>query len=270
MTSPQPPSAPSTSNAHAVSPSFVLVHGAWHGGWAWHEVAQGLRAQGFAVFTPTQRGLGERAAELSTDIHIDQFVDDVADLIEQHDLRNVILVGHSFGGNAISGVADRMPERLCQLIYLDAMLPTAGQSVFDTLPPEAVVKLRANADKATGGVALPVPPAKFFGLTDEALGARVVAQCTPHPISTYDTPITLRHPLGHGVPCAYIAVTPHFAATTAGRDWARAQADADAQTEAKGRLPAHASRWTYDEMAGPHDVMVTHAAALTQLLLNFV
>jgi pimeloyl-ACP methyl ester carboxylesterase len=95
--------------------TFVLVPGSWAGGWIWAPVAERLRAQGHRVFTPTQTGLGERRHLLSPNISIDTFVDDIANLLEAEDLQDVILVGHSFGGIPITGVADRMPERIRHL-----------------------------------------------------------------------------------------------------------------------------------------------------------
>ena len=249
--------------APASRPVFVLVHGAYHGGWCWRAVAALLRGQGFAVYTPTQTGLGERSHLLGRSIAIDTFVDDVANVLRFEDLRDVILVGHSFGGNAITGVADRMPERLRHVVYLDAMIPTAGQSVFDTMPPHVAAKMRDAAQQSSGGVSMAVPPVKFFGITDPAQAEWVMAQCTPHPISTYDTPITLRHPVGHGVPCTYIAVTPHFAPTTEARNWARETAAAHAQA-----APDAGSTWRYVEMEAGHDAMVTHPAELARLLLT--
>jgi len=96
----------------APSKTFVLVHGAWHGGWCWNKVASILREQGHSVFTPTQTGLGERSHLLSKSIDLDVFITDIANVLKWEDLNDVILVGHSFGGNAISGVADRMRERV--------------------------------------------------------------------------------------------------------------------------------------------------------------
>ena len=98
--------------------TFVLVHGGFHGGWCWSQVANLLRARGHAVYTPT--GCGERSHLLSRSITLDTFVDDIANVLQWEDLHRVVLVGHSFGGIAITGVADRMPERLRQLVYLDA------------------------------------------------------------------------------------------------------------------------------------------------------
>jgi pimeloyl-ACP methyl ester carboxylesterase len=100
----------------AAARTFVLVHGAWHGGWCWEKVAAILRGQGHEVHTPTQTGLGERAHLMSRAITLDTFVDDIANVLTFTNLDDVVLVGHSFGGNAISGVADRMPERIRKLV----------------------------------------------------------------------------------------------------------------------------------------------------------
>ena len=91
--------------ARGESKTYVLVHGAWHGGWCWRAVADALRAKGHRVFTPTQTGLGERKHLLSRELTLDTFVDDLTNLIEMEELQEIILVGHSFGGSPISGVA---------------------------------------------------------------------------------------------------------------------------------------------------------------------
>src|ERR1700729_4499027 len=101
--------------AQTAAQTFVLVHGAWHGGWCWSRVADRLRSAGHRVFTPTQTGLGERKHLLSKDITLDIFTKDIANVIEAEELNNIVLVGHSFGGLAISGVADAMPERIRHL-----------------------------------------------------------------------------------------------------------------------------------------------------------
>ena len=109
--------------------TYVLLHGAWHGGWCWRPVAEGLQARGHRVFTPTQTGLGERSHLLSRDITLDVFVADLANVFESEDLADVVLVGHSFGGLAISGVADRMPERILHLVYLDSLILEDGRAL---------------------------------------------------------------------------------------------------------------------------------------------
>ena len=118
--------------------SFVLAHGSWHGGWCWRRVADRLRGLGHTVFTPSYTGMGDRAHLLNRDITIDTFVQDLIAVIETEDLAEVILVGHSFGGIPISGVADRIPEKIARLVYLDAIVVENGKSAFSIYPPEDV------------------------------------------------------------------------------------------------------------------------------------
>src|ERR1700730_4710979 len=118
----------------AASKTYVLVRGAWHGGWCWSKVALILRGRGHTVLTPTQTGLGERSHLPSKSIDLDACVTDIANVIRYEELNDVVLVGHSFGGNAISGVADIMRDRIRQLIDLDAVILENGQSVFTPLP----------------------------------------------------------------------------------------------------------------------------------------
>lgn len=219
---------------------FVLVHGSWHGGWCWREVAEILRAAGHAVFTPTQTGVGERAHLLSDAITLDTFVEDVANVIRFEDLHEVVLVGHSFGGNSISGVADRMPERLHHLVYLDSMILENGQSSFDILPPEVVAARTKAAKDFDGGLSTPPPRIESFGILDPALGTRVAARLTPHPMSVNRAPLHLKNPIGNGVPKTYLVCTdPIYTPLARSRDYVRAQG------------------WPIEELATGHDAMVT-------------
>ncbi|HJS87604.1 MAG TPA: alpha/beta fold hydrolase [Acetobacteraceae bacterium] len=111
-------------------------NGSWCGGWFFDPVADRLRAQAHRVFTPTQTGLGERSHLLSREVTLDTFITDLANVIEWEELRDVILVGHSFAGGPITGVADRMPDRLRRVVYLDAIILQNGQSFLSTLPPK--------------------------------------------------------------------------------------------------------------------------------------
>ena len=148
------------------SANYVLVHGAWHGGWCWSRVAERLRAAGHRAFTPTCTGLGERAHLMSPDITLDTFTDDITGMIEAEELTEVILVGHSFGGLPVSGVAERMPSRLRHLVYLDALLVEPGQRPFDILAPDIVARRLKTAEDSSGGVSLPPQPPESFGVTD--------------------------------------------------------------------------------------------------------
>ena len=109
--------------------NFVLVHGAWHGGWCWVRVAERLRRDGHFVVTPTLTGLGERAHLLNRDINLDTHITDIVAVLEAEELQDVVLCGHSYGGCVITGVADRVAERLRAVVYLDAFIPEDGQSL---------------------------------------------------------------------------------------------------------------------------------------------
>jgi pimeloyl-ACP methyl ester carboxylesterase len=148
-----PANAPTATPAHAKSHTYVLVHGAWHGGWCWEAVAQILRSNGHRVFTPTLSGLGERSNLLSPQIDLQVFIQDVVDVLEQHDLSDVILVGHSFGGISIAGAADRVPQRIRQLVFLDAVVLSNGETAFSRLPPEIAAARRQLALETSNGTA---------------------------------------------------------------------------------------------------------------------
>lgn len=229
---------------------FVLVHGACHGGWCWKKLTPLLRAAGHEVYTPTQTGLGERSHLLQPGLGLDVFFEDIANMILWEDLHEVILVGHSFGGITITALADRMPGRISQLVYLDSLIVQDGESPFDILPPE-VARARQEESLATsGGLTMAVPPPEMFGVTDPADAQWLRERCTPHPMSTYEDRLPLRHPTGNGLPTTYIAVTPYYGPTTSSREYAQSRND-----------------WTYIEMQAGHDAMVTHPQELARLLL---
>ena len=115
--------------------TYVLVHGGGHGGWCYQRVARLLRAQGHEVYTPTLTGLGERAHLLNAEVDLHRHVEDVAAVLHFEDLRDVILVGHSYGGMVITGAADWAADRVGKLVFLDAATPVNGQSLFDVAGP---------------------------------------------------------------------------------------------------------------------------------------
>ena len=111
--------------------TYVLVHGAWSGSFGWRKVRPLLQQAGHAVFTPSLTGLGERAHLATPQVNLSTHIQDVANAIWYEDLSDIILVGHSYGGMVVTGVAERMPERIQHLVYLDAFLPGDGQSLYD-------------------------------------------------------------------------------------------------------------------------------------------
>jgi len=169
--------------------NFVLVHGGWHGGWCWRKVARLLRDQGHDVFTPTLTGLGERSHLLSADINLDTQIQDVANVIDYEDLDQVVLVGHSFGGMVISGVADRMAARVAALVYLDAFVPEDGDSLL-ALTSESFRQFLTDGASRHGGLVAPPVSAEGFSV-NPADRAWVDAKCGPHPFAAFLQRISL-------------------------------------------------------------------------------
>lgn len=149
--------------------NYVLVHGMWHGGWCWRTVARTLRNAGHEVYTPTLTGMGERAHLISPMAGVNLHVEDVVNVVRYEDLHDVVLVGHSYGGMVITGVAGRIPERLATLVYLDAYVPTDGQSGLDLRGPEANRHTLEQVDSEGAGWRMPPPPVEKFRVkSDEA------------------------------------------------------------------------------------------------------
>jgi pimeloyl-ACP methyl ester carboxylesterase len=236
--------------------TFVLQHGAWHGGWCWVRVAERLRAEGHRVFTPTSTGLGERSHLLSKDTTVEVLVKDLTQMLEAEELEDVVLVGHSFGGIAISGAADRAARRLRRLVYLDAVILQPGQSALSSVPPEVAAQ-RREAIRAAGGIALAVPPTEFFGIAQGPDADWLRRRLTPHPAATYDSPLDIRNPVGNGLPTTYIGCTVNpLASIEPMRQWARDQA---AQT---------GSNWRYEELQAVHNAMMSAPDTLVRMLLR--
>src|SRR5258707_7224812 len=198
--------------AQANSPkTFVLAHGSWHGGWCWKRVADRLRAKGHAVYTPSYTGMGDRVHLLNREITIDTFVEDIEQVIQSEELTEVVLVGHSFGGVPISGVADRIPNRIARLVYLDAVVIESGRSAFSYYPAADVEARIKAAEKATNGLAVPVPeplPAVWgLGKHGDPDYDWVRRRLTPHPLAAYTTALTLRASVGNNLPRTYVHCT---------------------------------------------------------------
>src|SRR5262245_41960445 len=145
--------------------TFVLVHGAWHGGWAWRRVADRLQACGHIVFTPTLTGLGERAHLLNPRIDASLHVADVLNVIRYERLDDFVLVGHSYGGCVISGIAEAMPDAIRSIIFLDAFIPDNGNATIDLVQPAVQEVMRAAL--ASGERTVPVRDAAAVKVNDE-------------------------------------------------------------------------------------------------------
>lgn len=228
--------------------NFVLVHGAWHGGWCWRDVTARLRARGHQVHAPTMTGLGERAHLLDATTNLSTCIADIAGAIVAEELHDVVLVGHSFAGPVITGVADRLPERLRQLVYLDALVVQHGQSALSLFSPDVQRERSRTVDAE--GLRMAIPAPEKFGVTDPEQQAWLQRRLTPHPLKAYTEPLVLQHQFGNGLSKTYIAVTdPWYPPLAAVRAQVRAQPD-----------------WQWREIAAGHDAMLTSPEALAALL----
>ena len=164
---------------------FVVAHGAWSAGWAWKKMRPLMRAAGHEFFTPTYTGVGERAHLANPDIDLDTHIHDVIGVLEFEDLRDVVLVGHSYGGMVATGVADRARERIAQLIYLDAFAPEDGTSLLDHVG-EHGKKMRQAAADGWRVPPNPMPPDTAPADVEWAAPKRM-----PQPIKTIAAPLQL-------------------------------------------------------------------------------
>jgi pimeloyl-ACP methyl ester carboxylesterase len=228
--------------------TYVLVHGAWHGGWAWQRVVPALRAAGHEVHTPTLAGVSDRAHLLSRSITLDTHVQDITGYLEAYELTDVVLVGHSYGGQVISGVADRIPERLAVRVYLDAFLATDGEAAIDLLPAATAQHFRDSVAEHGFGWLIPPRPLAGLGVTEEADMAWLMPRLTPHPWSTFIRPIRLTG-AADAVPGRYIECA----------------AGARPFQEQAARAALHG--WPVRELTTGHEAMVTEPAKLARLLL---
>lgn len=240
--------------------TFVLVHGAWHGGWCWRDVRTGLEAQGHTVYTPTLTGLGERAHLLTADVSLQTHIQDIVGVIEAEELQTVTLVGHSYGGMVISGVVDAVPDRISKLIYLDAALPQNGDTMLSQGPDRSAAELVATEEAlralAPDGVAMGVPPAAIFGIDPSATDqlAWLERRLTPHPLRTWFDRIQLDSDVTSTHPGTYIVCTePAMQNTSFGF-----------HAEQLRQRP----NWRVVELSTGHDAMVSAPNELVNILLS--
>ena len=232
--------------------TYVLVHGAWHGGWCWKRVTPLLRAAGHEVYTPTLTGLGERSHLVNADIDLTVHVQDVVNVLKFEGLKNVILVGHSYGGMVVTGVAERAANSLQHIVYLDAFVPRNGQALVDLVAPQFREEVQQQA-RANRGL-LPPFPVEQYGVFVEADIQWVKPNLVPHPFKTLLTPVELTNPAALAPPRTYIYCN----------------------NPAMGFFEAFAERtraehgWHYRELATGHDAMVSMPREVADLLLELV
>lgn len=231
---------------------YMLVHGAWHGGWCWQRVTPFLRGRGHDVLTPTLTGLGERAHLATPEIDLNTHVQDIIGVLEYEDLHQVILVGHSYAGMVITAVAERVADRLAHLVYLDAFVPQYGQSLADLVPPAAVTSLQEQAQAQGAGWRLPPFPLEQYGVTLDADKRWVGPKLVFHPFKTILQPVQRSSAAVGALPRTYIYC--HDPAMGFFEQFAER-----ARTE---------QGWRYRELATGHDAMVTAPRQVADLLLE--
>ena len=191
----------------------------------------------------------ERSHLLSESITLSVFVDDIVNHLKWEDLRDVVLVGHSFGGAAITGAADAVPERIARLIYLDGAIMEDGETWLNLLPKELAKERIQAAKRSSSSLSLPVAPVETFGVFDPADAAYLMNKLTPHPLATFTSEMKLEGPVGNGLPASYISCT-----------------DPAYEPTAVCRRRAKVAGWPIVELATGHDAMIIAPLATADLL----
>lgn len=241
--------------------TFVLVHGSWAGGWIWKKVTPLLRAAGHDVYATTATGMGDRVHLAGPAVDLDTYVSDVVNVIEFEELTDVTLVGWSYGGMIITGVAERLPDRLAGLIYFDALVPSDGENSYDAERTSEEIRAADRAAAAAAGVpgfVVVDPYADWIrSLTpDPADQAWLFGKLVPQPIATCTQPIQLGNPAAAAVPRAFVFCTE-------GKD----ADDVFANTVARLRT---APGWRYRELAENHLAPVNAPRATAEALLSLL
>jgi pimeloyl-ACP methyl ester carboxylesterase len=243
--------------------TIVLVHCAWAGAWIWRDIVAGLRHAGHTVHAPTLSGMGELAHLADPGIDLDTHINDVVTLLTREDLHEVHLVGWSYGGLVISGVAERVPERLAQLIYLDATVAMDGQSGNDAerATAQEVADLEASGIAAgQSGFFTHIPAQDWLGasMPDPEVRAWVLDNFTPHPMATYTQPLSLGNPDAANIPRTYIFCSE-----------GKGDAASDHSVSTLERL-SHDPAWRVVQMRDTHMAPVNNPAATAELLAVLV
>jgi pimeloyl-ACP methyl ester carboxylesterase len=235
--------------ATVAAKTFVLVHGAWHGGWCWRRVADLLERQGHKVFTPTLTGLGERAHLMSKDIRLTTHVTDVVNHMKWEGLDGVVLCGHSYGGMVVSGAAEQIGSAINSIVFLDAFVPDNGEAVTDLTGAATLDLMRAA--QAKGETGIPARTAASFNVNEKDR-AWVDALCVPQPIATFLDKMVLTGARERIAKKSYIRALNN---ANPGFDKAMARAKAD-------------KSWRTYEVTCGHDVMVDMPERLAEILVE--
>lgn len=229
--------------------TFVLIHGAWHGDWCWDAVAATVRSAGHEVVTPTLTGLGDRVGELNPDVGLDTHVLDVENAVRTAGRRDVVLVGHSYAGMAVTGAAARLGDLVGRLVVVDGFLPERGETALELLPERAAAHYRDSAAEIGDGWRVPPRPLANLGVTDQRVIDELAPRLTDHPFKTY----TDRSQYG----ASELTVNGTYLLCSGWNSPFRPAAER-----------AGALGWTVDELDADHEVPVTDPELLAGALLR--
>jgi pimeloyl-ACP methyl ester carboxylesterase len=240
--------------------TYVLVHSAWHGGWCWKKVTPLLRAAGNDVYAPTLTGLGERSHLAHPQIGLETHVQDVVNVLKYEGLNRVILVGHSSSGAVITGVADRVPELLARVVYLDAFVPDHGQSLMDLIPADRRQGMEQRVQTEGRGWLLPsLAPGPWdpflrqaWQIADEDARQWMLARLAATPFKIFSDPVHRTNPAADRLPRTFVRCL-HWPNPTFDRHAATAR---------------QAPGWRYRELPTSHEPFVTHPQDLATVLLE--
>jgi pimeloyl-ACP methyl ester carboxylesterase len=241
--------------------TYVLVHGAFHGNWCWSRLTPLLEAARHVVYGPSLTGLGDRASLLTPEVGLGTHVADITSLIREQDLRDVILLGHSYGAMVITGVADQVPDRIKHLVYLDSFVPRNDESMVD-VGRLVVASFRREARRHGDGWRVDPPaPRRFgglFGVTTEPDLSWVRARLTPQSLKTFEEPLHLADP-------DIVARFPrtHIWCTGGGRLMLLLR-----RLVGPRSLPPKEPGWRLRQLPSGHDAMIIAPQALAELLLE--
>jgi pimeloyl-ACP methyl ester carboxylesterase len=232
--------------------TYVLVHGAWHGGWCWRRTTDLLRAKGHRVFEPTLSGVGSRVHEATPSIGVYPHAADVAGLVEMEEIEDIILVGHSYGGMVITAAAEKIADRVRTIVYLDAFVPKDGESLMTHLPPDRALGMVKGAMNEGEGWRVPAPHPNYFGVKSQDDIDWIVRRCTPQPLLTFMQPLRSTAAAQGIAKKVYIRAAGHPGPTFA----------------PFGEMAKASAGWDYHEVACGHEIMIEMPQELARILMN--
>ena len=239
-------------STYPIDKSVVLVHGSCHGGWCWNKIIPFLRKYNHEIYTPTLTGLGERSHLLNESINLSTHIEDIVQVFEYQDLYEVFLIGHSYGGIVISGVAEKIPDRIKSMIFLDAYIPHNGKSAFDLIPGlRGIYDQRSLKEHGKEWLVSSYTPEEF-GVTNAGDITWMKSRLCPMPFHTHDEPLSIQEIKAKQLPKAYIVCTDF----------------GDSMVRSIG--PKEVNNWNYFELRRGHDSMITAPEELSRLFLKII